>query len=620
MGGASRGLPSSSPVICVDAQAVGASRPNRPLYADVSITVSTGDRVGVVGLNGSGKSTLLRALAGAGTPETGTVRFGRGVRIGFLPQDPQPAGATVREAVGGTWEAAAVLERLGMGALVDAPTATLSGGQRKRVALAALLAGEHDLLILDEPTNHLDLDAIAFLETWLASFPGALVLVTHDRHVLDRVTTRVLELDRGKGYVHEARGVHAGSGYAAYLAARAEREERAVVSESKRRNLARVELAWLRRGAPARTAKPKARIAAAERLLASGPQAAARQGDLGLSMGTARLGSKAVELFGVGFSWPGSATPLLTGVEHLLEPGDRLGLVGPNGAGKTTLLELIAGRLAPTVGRVERGTTVRLGYYDQVGATLDPTQRVREAVAGPDGPVTFEHNKLMERFWFDTDAQWAEIGTLSGGERRRLQLLLVLTAQPNVLLLDEPTNDLDLDTLRSLEDFLDDWPGALVVVSHDRTFLDRTVSEVLALDGSGSARPVRGGYAGWLAERAATAAPAPSSARAPAGRGTAAPARTAASRPPTPPAGGTAAGATRSPSTLRRLIGNAEREVAAATARRERAAALLAEGTADHGDLARLGHELHAADERVSAAEEAWLALAAEAEAAGLSV
>ncbi len=575
------------------------------------MTVSTGDRLGVVGLNGCGKSTLLRVLAGAAEPESGVVRFGRGVRIGFLPQEPVPAGATVREAVGGGWEAAAVLERLGMGALVDAPTATLSGGQRKRVALAALLAGEHDLLILDEPTNHLDLDAIAFLEGWLAAFPGALILVTHDRHVLDRVTNRVLELDRGKGYVHEPRGEHHGSGYAAYLAARAEREERAAVTEAKRRNLARVELAWLRRGAPARTAKPKARIASATALLASGPQAAARSGDLGLSMGTARLGSKAIELHGVAFAWPGAERYLLSGVDHLIEPGDRLGLVGPNGAGKTTLLELVAGRLAPTEGRVERGTTVRIGYYDQVGATLDLSQRVRDAVAGPDGLVTPDLNRLMERFWFDTDAQWAEIGTLSGGERRRLQLLLVLTAQPNVLLLDEPTNDLDLDTLRSLEDFLEDWPGSVVVVSHDRTFLDRTVNEVLALDGSGSARPVRGGYAGWLAERAA--GPAPTSAtRAPAQK-----AVVAAARPVTAPA--TKAGS-RTPSTLRRLIGNAERDVAAATTERERIAAALADGDLEHTELARLGHDLASADARVAAAEEAWLALAAEAEAAGLTV
>jgi ATP-binding cassette subfamily F protein uup len=592
-------------VICVDATDLGATRPLRPLYTSVSVTVSTGDRLGVVGLNGSGKSTLLRVLAGEAPPESGTVRFGRGVRIGFLPQDPRPQGPTVRDAVGDGWEAAALLERIGMGGLASESVATLSGGQRKRVALAALLAREHDLLVLDEPTNHLDLDAIAFLEDRLAGLAGAVVLVTHDRHVLDRVTTRVLELEAGRGYVHEPRGEHAGSGYAAYLAGRAERAERAVAAEAKRRNLARAELAWLRRGAPARTAKPKARIEAAERLIAGGPAAAARQGELGLRMGTARLGSKAVELHGVSFTWPGAAAPVLAGVQHLIEPGDRVGVVGPNGAGKTTLLELIAGRVAPTVGRVERGTTVVVGYYDQTGATLDVGQRVRDAVAGPDGVVTPEHLRLMERFWFDADAQWAEIGTLSGGERRRLQLLLVLAAQPNVLLLDEPTNDLDLDTLRALEDFLEDWPGSLVVVSHDRTFLDRTVSDVLAIEAGGRVREVRGGYAGWLSERAGASSP-----------GGAGRARVERADAPAPPP----SGATRSPSTMRRLLSAAERDVAAATAERERLASAVAAPGVGHAELARLGHDLAEADARLAAAEEAWLALAAEAEAAGLAV
>ena len=609
-------LSSSTAVICVDAQGLGASRPNRPLYADVSVTVSSGDRLGVVGLNGSGKSTLLRALAGVVTPDVGAVRFGRGVRIGYLLQDPGLPEGTVREAIGEGWEPAAVLERLGMGALVDRPTDELSGGQRKRVALARLLAGEHDLLVLDEPTNHLDLDAITFLETRLAAFTGGLVLVTHDRHVLDRVTTKILELDRGKGYVHEPRGVNAGSGYAAYLAARAEREERAVVAEAKRKNLARVELAWLRRGAPARTAKPKARIDSAERLLASGPLAAAREGQLGLSMGTTRLGSKAVELHDVSFTWPGDERPVLSRVEHLIEPGDRLGLVGANGAGKTTLLELIAGRLQPSAGTVDRGTTVNIGYYDQVGVSLDLTRRVREAVAGPDGAVTFEHNRLMERFWFDTDAQWAEIGTLSGGERRRLQLLLVLVTQPNVLLLDEPTNDLDLDTLRALEDFLDDWTGALVVVSHDRTFLDRTVSEVLALDGLGGAGLVRGGYAGWIAQRAASTGPT----LVQSDRRTAA--KPSGPTPSTAAAAGARAkpAANRTPSTLRRRLSAAERDLAAATAERERLTAALTAPGLDHAALARLGHDLAAAAALVATREEHWLALAGEAEAAGLDV
>jgi ATP-binding cassette subfamily F protein uup len=275
---------------------------------------------------------------------------------------------------------------------------------------------------------------------------------------------------------------------------------------------------------------------------------------------------------------------------------------------------------------------VRIGYYDQTGAQLDTSQRVRDAVAGPEGVVTPEHLKLMERFWFDADAQWAEIGTLSGGERRRLQLLLVLVAQPNVLLLDEPTNDLDLDTLRALEDFLEDWQGALVVVSHDRTFLDRTVSEVLALDGRGTVRLVRGGYAGWLAERAAATQPqgaaigtavrqdtAPTEASGKGASGKGAPARTSAKGAPA--AGGEAPrGGARTPSTLRRLIGSAERELAAAVAERERLSAALADPSLDHEALARAGHDLAEADALVAAREEAWLALAHEAEAAGLDV
>jgi ABC transport system ATP-binding/permease protein len=595
--------------ILLDAQDLGASRPLRPLFADLSITVSDGDRIGVVGINGSGKSTLLRMLAGELLPEQGVVRRGRGARVGFLSQAPQLPPGTVRDAVGEEWRGEAILDRLGMGDMLDASTGELSGGQAKRVALARLLAREHEVLILDEPTNHLDLDAIGFLEERLATFPGGLVLVTHDRHVLDRVTTKVLELDRGAGFLHVPTGLTAGSGYAAYLAGRAEREEQAAATEQTRRVLARKELAWLRRGAPARTRKPKARIDSATAIVDGRPQAAARRGELSLALGTARLGSKAVELHDVGFAWPGGAEVLLP-FTHLIEPGDRLGVVGANGSGKSTLLDLVAGRLQPTHGRVERGSTVVFGYYDQLGRQLDLGQRVRDAVAGPHrGEPSWEDAKLMERFWFDGDAQWAPIGTLSGGERRRLQLLLTLVEQPNVLLLDEPTNDLDLDTLRALEDFLEDWPGALVVVSHDRAFLDRTVEEVLAVDHPDRPSLVRGGVAGWLAERAsATRATSPSRSGSPGVRATAASVRTATTGP-------------RSPSTLRRLLGAAERELAIATAHRDDA--LVALGTvdgADHVELARRSAELATAESAVASFEEEWLSLAAEAESAGLSV
>jgi ATP-binding cassette subfamily F protein uup len=595
-------------MILIDAEHVSVSRPNRPLLDRVSLTVSSGDRIGVVGLNGTGKSTLLRVLSGSALPDSGVVRFGRGARIGVLEQEPELPDGTVLEAVGEGWEAEAALDRLGMGALHGARTDALSGGQRKRTALARLLHREWDALILDEPTNHLDLDAVNYLEDRLAAFRGGLVLVTHDRHLLDRLTTKVLELDRGTGYLHVPSGPHAGSGYAAYLEGREAREVAAATAEQKRRNLARTELAWLRRGAPARTSKSKARIDAATELIHRTPQAPARDGALGLAPSARRLGSKGIELEGVGFTWPDAPAATLSAVNLTLEPGDRIGIVGSNGAGKSTLLDLIAGRVAPTQGTVDRGATVRIGYYDQLGRTLDESQRVREAVAGPTkADPTLDDVRLMERFWFDGDAQFARIGQLSGGERRRLQLLLTLVDQPNVLLLDEPTNDLDLDTLRALEDFCDDWPGIVVVASHDRVFLDRVVEFVLAVE-DGSVRAVRGGVAGWLAERASRQ------------QSNAQPARPGVSVPRTAqPAAASRSG--RSPSTLRRLLGEAERTLARAVAERDRCAGdLAADDGTEHSRLGRLATALAEAEAAVATAEEAWLVLAGEAEASGLNV
>jgi ATP-binding cassette subfamily F protein uup len=319
-----------------------------------------------------------------------------------------------------------------------------------------------------------------------------------------------------------------------------------------------------------------------------------------------------VELHGVGFSWRSArdgdssgSLLVLKGFDYMLEPGDRVGVVGPNGAGKSTLLDLVAGRLLPTHGRVETGRTVKIGYYDQLGRDLDPNQRVRDAVAGDKGEPTLDDVKLMRQFWFDGDAQFAPISTLSGGERRRLQLLLTLIEQPNVLLLDEPTNDLDLDTLRALEEFLDDWPGIVVVVSHDRVFLDRTVSEVVALDGTGRAAVVRGGVAGWLAQHAAR----PAGSAGSAGSASAVAAQRTASRPAAAPA------SKKSPSTLRRQLGLADRALADAITARDRVQAeLVAAGGGDHKELARLGAELATSQSAVDAAEERWLSLAGEAE------
>ena len=602
-------------MILIDAQGLKASRPNRPLFDNISLTLSDGDRIGVVGLNGCGKSTLLRILSGDYAPDAGVVRYGRGSRIGILAQQPALPSGSVRDAVSADWRGEAMLDRLGMSGLIDAQTNELSGGQQKRVALAKLLVSEWDALILDEPTNHLDLDAIAYLEEWLANFRGGLILVTHDRHVLDRVTTKVLEIDRGKAYLHMPAQRSDGSGYAAYLAARIEREEQAVTAEQKRKNLARTELAWLRRGAPARTTKPKARIAAATELVNRRPEAAARSGEIGLSLGNQRLGSKGVELHGVGFSWPtarpnagasGDAGALvLNPFDHELEPGDRLGIVGPNGAGKSTLLDLISGRLKPTHGHLDIGSTVKIGYYDQLGRELNVNQRVREAVAGDKGQPSIEDNQLMRQFWFDGDTQHAPISTLSGGERRRLQLLLTLIEQPNVLLLDEPTNDLDLDTLRALEDYLDEWPGIVVVVSHDRVFLDRTVIDVLALDGVGGAAVVRGGVAGWLKQR--KSAPTEQMSGSQRGKLIATPTIAATELAQKPKS-------TKSPSTLRRMVAQSETALAKATAELEKITAQMSAAGNDHVKLAKISEELAKAQAKVNSAEETWLALAAEAE------
>ena len=591
-------------MILVDLERVSARRPDRALFESLSVTVSSGDRLGIVGPNGCGKSTLLALLAGTSAPDEGVARRGRGVRVGHLPQDPTLPDGTVRDAVGPHWEAAAVLERLGMGAKGAAHVGTLSGGEAKRVALAGVLVHEVDLLVLDEPTNHLDLDAIAWLEERLAVFRGGLVLVTHDRHVLDRVTTRMLELDRGHQHVHDG-------GYAGYLEARSLRAEQEATAEAVRRNLARAELAWLRRGAPARTSKPKARIAAATAVVEGRP-AADRPGAIEVAAAeragtTPRLGNRVVTLHGAGHRF-GTGPWLFEKLDLDLEPGGRLGIVGPNGSGKSTLLDVVAGRLAPTAGRVETGPTVRLGYYDQVGRSLDPALRVRDAVTGPDrGGPTWEQVSLMERFRFDADAQWAPVATLSGGERRRLQLLLVLTAMPNVLLLDEPTNDLDLDTLRALEDHLEGWPGTVLVVSHDRALLERTVEDVLVLDGRGGAVITPGGYAGYrAARRAAREARPPSDARSgPAGA--TGPEHGRARANGTPPRD-----RRRSPSTVRRLLGAAEEALAKATAARDRLAAELASPSTGHTERAARAHDLAGAEERLAAAEERWLELAEE--------
>jgi len=594
-------------VILVDAEGLGASRPGRDLYHALSLTIRTGDRIGLVGINGTGKSTLLRVLAGEEPPDEGVVRRGRGVRIGLLGQEPRLPPGTVAEAVGTGWEAAALLDRIGMGAMGAVSTDALSGGEAKRVALARLLAHPVDLLLLDEPTNHLDLDAVAWLEEWLAGFRGGLVLVTHDRHVLDRVTTRMVELDRGSSYVHDG-------GYADYLAARADRDSRAATAEATRRNLARAELAWLRRGAPARSRKPRARVDAAQAVVDGRAEAPARVQPLavggGTSLPTPRLGDRVVDLHDVGHRF-GDGPWVFEHLDLSLAPGGRLGVLGANGTGKTTLLDLIAGRFPPTVGTIERGPTAVIGYADQQGQQLDGTQGVLDAIAGPARRPDWADAALAERFWFDADAQRAPIAMLSGGERRRLQLLLVIGARPNVLLLDEPTNDLDLDTLRALEDYLDDWPGSLVVVSHDRAFLERTVEDVVALDLAPAPGLVPGGYAGWLKRRRG-AGPRRSRPAATTTATGAAPATPPVRRGPRGPAASPGTRRARTPSTLRHLLARAERDLDAATATRDELAARLVQPGTDRVELERLATALAAAEVRLATAEAAWLEVAEE--------
>jgi ABC transport system ATP-binding/permease protein len=631
--------------VLVDANGLTVRRPDRPLFENIDVTISSGERWGLVGINGTGKSTLLRVLTGTADPESGTVRRARGLRVGILDQEPDLGKGTVQDALGDSWESAAVLERLGVGHLIDAQVSRLSGGQAKRVALARALVqvpGDHDddLLILDEPTNHLDLDGIEWLEDRLARQKGGLMLVSHDRHLLDKVCTKMLELDRGKGFVHSG-------GYQGFLDGREAREDRAAAAESTRKNLARRELEWLRRGAPARTAKSKARIASATTIVEGRAEAAARAGSLSLTSAIARsgegqgpsagsiqgsfrkgqdsslaprLGTKVIELHDVGHAYAGGEQ-LFSEVEWLLEPGARYGIVGANGSGKTTLLEIVAGRLVPSEGTVEFGPTVRVGYYDQRGRTLDPKQRVREAVAGDLRPVgTPEDKKLMEQFWFDADAQFSPISTLSGGERRRLQLLLVLAERPNVLLLDEPTNDLDLDTLRAIEAFLDDWPGTVIVVSHDRAFLDRTTEDVLLVE-DGRASLVAGGYAAWRESRDGKR-PAGSSTG---GKSASTGGKSAGKKgvvdvveadPISAPAA-LVAPVDVAPEAVKKpkgksggLMRDLEKEIARLEKKRVSLETDLVAAGSDHVKLTKLGADLASITEQMTAAEERWLELA----------
>ncbi|MHB8191065.1 MAG: ABC-F family ATP-binding cassette domain-containing protein [Ferrimicrobium sp.] len=578
--------------ILVDASNVSVSRSDRMLFSQVSVTVSDGDCLGVVGINGTGKSTLLRVLAGTQLPESGEVRRGRGIKVGFLDQEDTLPDTTVREVVGPGWESEAILDRLDMTASIDRPVSNLSGGQVKRVALARVLAHPGDLLVLDEPTNHLDIAAVTWLEVWLSRFTGGVILVSHDRYLLDRVTTRMLELDRGNAFVHNG-------GYAAYLAAGAERGAQAEVAESVRRNLARHELAWLRRGAKARTRKPQARIDTATQLIETRPEQPARTAPIDLQFNTPRLGSKVIELIEAGFCYPAHTEATFANVTMSLDPRERMGIVGPNGTGKTTLLELFAGLREPTMGIVEHGTTTRVGFYSQRGPDLDSSARVRDVVAGPHRNAGDPADiRLMERFWFTGELPWATVGTLSGGERRRLQLLIVLARRPNVLLLDEPTNDFDLDTLRALEDYLEDWPGAVVTVSHDRTFLNRVTDRIFACS-DGHVAEVPGGLSAWIAQATIRPSREPSANRV---------VTTSSAKPKQG-----SKPRRQSASTLRFELRKLDALIERLTHERGHLTTAF-EGVTDHEALAKLGADLADCQAQLDDAEDQWLILTTESE------
>ncbi|QBX56036.1 ABC transporter ATP-binding protein [Nocardioides seonyuensis] len=480
----------------------------RPLLDEVSLGISVGERVGIVGRNGDGKTTLLEVMTGLEEPDSGRVSRTRGIEIGYLHQgDELDDTHSVREAVlagraDHEWAAdpttRQVVEELLAGVDLDRAVIGLSGGERRRCALAALLLSPHDLVILDEPTNHLDVEAVAWLAAHLVSLPSALIVVTHDRWFLDEVCQTTWEVHDGQVDSYEG-------GYAAFVLAKAERQRQAAASESRRLNLVRKELAWLRRGPPARTSKPKFRIDAANALIDDVPPPRDR---LELQRFAAqRLGKDVIDVEDVDLSR--GERKLLDHATWRIGPGDRIGIVGVNGAGKTSLLSLLSGELAPQHGRVRMGRTVALQHLTQALDEIDPAGRVlptvesiRRVTRTLDGQE-ISATSMLERFGFTGDRLTARLGDLSGGERRRFQLLKLLLTEPNVLLLDEPTNDLDIDTLNVLEDFLDGWPGTLVVVSHDRYFLERVTDSVWALLGDGQVSMLPRGVDEYLERRAA---------------------------------------------------------------------------------------------------------------------
>jgi ATP-binding cassette subfamily F protein uup len=570
---------------------------SRSVLEDITLGIAEGDRIGVVGRNGDGKSTLLALVGGTEEPDAGQVTRVGGLHLAMLGQgDELDSERTIREElVGGRadheWAADATFRAVLDGLLggvearrfpqgLDTPIGGLSGGERRRIALAQLLLDGPELLLLDEPTNHLDVEGVDWLARHLAARRGSMVVITHDRWFLDAVCTATWEVaDRT---VHRYEG-----GYAAYVLARAERDRQAAASDARRTQLLRKELAWLRRGPPARTAKPKFRIEAANALIADEPEA--RDTVELLRFATARLGSKVLDAVEVSAGFGDKL--LLDRATWRLGPGDRVALVGVNGSGKTTLVNLLAGELAPSTGRVERGATVRVAHLFQDAAeipghlrALEALEEVRLRATVSDGRE-MTAGKLAERFGFRGDKGRTLVRDLSGGERRRLQLMRLLMGEPNVLLLDEPTNDLDIDTLTALEDLLDGWPGTLVVVSHDRYFVERVCDNVYGLMGDGTIRHLPGGIEQYVELRRGEVADGPP---------------TASARAPSPRPAGVLRDARKEAARLERALAKLD----------EREATLhedMAASATDHGRLRELDAEVRALVDERQALEAAWL-------------
>jgi ATP-binding cassette subfamily F protein uup len=591
----------------VNVEAVGKTYGTRTLLEGLSLGVSEGDRIGVVGRNGDGKTTLIRILAKLEAPDSGRVTHQSHLRLGVLTQhDTLDPRATIRHEIVGdrpdhAWAGDArirdvltglfgALDMPGFSDGLDTVIGPLSGGERRRIALAKLLIDEQDLIVLDEPTNHLDVEGISWLAGHLWARRTALVCVTHDRWFLDQVCTRMWDVQRGA--VHEYEG-----GYSDYVFARAERERIAATEEAKRQNLVRKELAWLRRGAPARTSKPRFRIEAANALIEDVPPP--RDTAELMKFANSRLGKTVFELQDVTVT--AGPKELLKHITWQLGPGDRIGLVGVNGAGKTSFLRVLADAAAtggdrqPAAGRVVVGRTVKLAYLSQEVAELDPAQRVLQAVESVRQRVDLGKGRemtagqLCEKFGFTKEKQWTPVGDLSGGERRRLQVLRLLMDEPNVLFLDEPTNDLDIETLTQLEDLLDGWPGSMVVISHDRYFLERTTDRVFALLGDASLRMLPRGVEEYLERRRRAVE---------------------AAVPPPPVAKEKPAGDTR---VAKKELQRVERQLDKIGDRETALHAQIAENATDFEKVAALDAELRSLREEREELEMRWLELAEDA-------